>query len=134
MRKGRLALFIAVLALAISAVVALGTAKPAGAFIHEMIGASCSTNGAPEPPGQSGEAGNSTSFIRALQATGVISSITFDSTTGLATIHFDFTRPNAKFVSSGVDFQIPGTNIVLSPAPKLDPDAFAAFAHCANLR
>ena len=131
MKNARIALVVAAVTLALAAVVALGSARPAGAIIHEMVGASCSTNCAPEPPGQAG-ASNGNSFVRALQATGVISSIEVVGSNVI--VHFDFSQPNAKFVSSGHDFAIPGTNIILSPAPMLDPDAFAAFAHCMNLR
>ena len=125
--------------LVISAVLALANAKPSGAIIHEMIGASCRVDGfnnPPEPRGQSGAAGNAISFTRALQATGVISSI--DATATQVTIHFDLSRPNAKFVSAGFDLRIPngagpGVDLVFSPLPTIDGSTFPAFIHCANL-
>ena len=61
--------------LVVAAVVALATASPSGAFIHEMIGAGCRFGGEDvEPPGQSTgpKGGNAQSTIRALQSTGVI--------------------------------------------------------------
>ena len=123
----------------LTAAAALGVAgaQPSGAFIHEMIGASCRCGGADvEPPGQLGES-NGMSFIRALQATGVISSI--EATPTQVTINFDLSRPNAKFVSAGFALRIPngsgpGVDLVLSPLPTLDGSTFPAFVHCQNLR
>lgn len=117
-------------------VVALAPAKPTGAFIHEMIGASCRFGGEEvQPPGQVG-ASSGNSFIRALQATGVISSI--DVTATQVTINFDLSRPNAKFVSAGFSLRIPngagpGVDLVLNPLPTIDGSTFPAFIHCANL-
>ena len=130
---------VALAAAAIAAVLALATAKPSGAFIHEMIGASCRFGGQDvEPPGQvpGGPPGNATSTIRALQATGVISSIV--DTPTQRTINFDLSRPNAKFVSAGFDLRIPngagpGVDLVLNPLPTIDGSTFPAFIHCANL-
>ena len=134
----RIAVSAAVLAtLVVAAVVALATAAPSGAFIHEMIGASCRFGGADvEPPGQLGES-NGESFIRALQATGVISSIEVTSTQ--VTINFDLDRPNAKFVSAGFALRIPdgfgpGVDLVLNPLPTREGSTFPAFVHCANLQ
>ncbi len=136
MRKGIALSVVALAALVISAVLALASAKPSGAFIHEMIGASCRFGGEEvQPPGQLGESqGNS--FVRALQATGVISSI--DMTATQVTVHFDLSQPNAKFVSAGFDLRIPGgagpgVDLVLSPLPTIDGSTFPAFIHCANL-
>jgi hypothetical protein len=129
---------LALTTLAISAVVALATAKPSGAFIHEMIGASCRFGGQDvEPPGQvpgGPSSGNSTT--RALIASGVISSIV--DTPGQRTINFDLDRPNAKFVSAGFALRIPngagpGVDLVLNPLPTIDGSTFPAFIHCANL-
>lgn len=123
-------------ALAVTAVVLLASATPSSAFIHEMIGASCRFSGQDvEPPGQVG-ASNGNSFIRALQASGVISSIVTTATQ--VTINFDLSRPNAKFVSAGFDLRIPnafgpGVDLVLSPLPTIDGSTFPAFVHCANL-
>ena len=87
------------LALAVTAGVLVASAAPTDAFIHEMVGASCRFSGEDvEPPGQLG-ASHGNSFIRALQATGVISSIVPTATE--VTINFDLSRPNAKFVSAG---------------------------------
>src|SRR5262249_25505744 len=118
---------------------ALGSAKPSKAFIHEMVGASCrqSLLGDVEPPGQAPGTppGNGTSTLRALQATGVISSIV--ATPTLVTINFDLSRPNAKFVSAGFSLLIPngaapGVDLLLNPLPTLDGSTFPAFVHCAN--
>lgn len=110
--------------------------QPSGAFIHEMIGASWRFGGEEvQPPGQLGES-NGNSFIRSLQATGVISSIDVKATQ--VTIHFDLSRPNAKFVSAGFDLRIPNgagprVDLVLSPLGTIDRSRFPAFIHCANL-
>jgi hypothetical protein len=136
MRKRIVLTVLALAALVASAMLALASAKPSGAFIHEMIGASCRFGGEEvQPPGQLG-ASNGNSFIRALQATGVISSI--DVTATQVTIHFDLSQPNAKFVSAGFDLRIPngagpGVDLVLSPLPTIDGSTFPAFIHCANL-
>ena len=86
------------------------------------------------PPGQNRL--DSKSFVRALQATGFISSIDVSPT--VVVIHFDPTVPNSKFMSAGFDFTItdgfgPGVDLVLSPLVIPDP-AFPAHAACANLR
>jgi hypothetical protein len=126
-----------VAALTATAALGVASAQPSGAFIHEMIGASCRFGGADvEPPGQLGES-NGNSFIRALQATGVISSI--EATPTQVTINFDLSRPNAKFVSAGFALRIPdgsgpGVDLVLNPLPTLDGSTFPAFVHCENLR
>ena len=135
MKKAKLALAVGALAFVLAAAAVLATARPAGAIIHEMIGASCSVNGAPEPPGQAG-ASNGNSFVRALQATGVISSIVPTATN--VTINFDLSQPNAKFVSAGFSLVIPdgagpGVSLVLNPLPTIDGSTFPAFVHCANL-
>jgi hypothetical protein len=138
MRNGKIAAVVAVLALAVAAVAALTAAPPSNAIIHEMVGASCRVDGfdnPPEPPGQTG-ASNGDSFARALQATGVISSI--NATPTSVTINFDLSRPNAKFVSAGFSLVIPdgagpGVSLVLNPLPTIDGSTFPAFVHCANL-
>ncbi|KJK11827.1 hypothetical protein UB45_11315 [Terrabacter sp. 28] len=124
-------------ALAMTAGVLVASATPSSAFIHEMIGASCRFGGQDvEPPGQVG-ASSGNSFIRALQATGVISSIVQSATE--VTINFDLDRPNAKFVSAGFTLRIPngfapGVDLVLNPLPTINGSTFPAFIHCANLR
>jgi hypothetical protein len=139
--QNRIALSAAVLAtLVVAAVAALATAQPSGAFIHEMIGAGCRFGGEDvEPPGQTPgpPGGNAQSTIRALQATGVISSIEITATQQI--VHFDLSRPNAKFVSAGFNLTIPGggvggRDLVLAPLPTIVGSTFPAFVHCANLR
>lgn len=132
MRQLAIRLVVLVVAVVLSVVAALATSQPAGAIIHEIIGASCSVNGPPEPAGQAGDS-NGNSQLRALQASGFITSIQFNPSTGLVEVRFDYTRPNVKYVGSGTNFQIPGTNILLINAPVLSQEDFAAFAHCANL-
>ena len=130
---------IALTTLAVSAVLALASAKPSDAFIHEMIGASCRFGGEDvEPPGQvPGGPSNGNSTTRALIASGVISSIV--DTPTQRTINFDLSRPNAKFVSAGFALRIPngagpGVDLVLNPLPTIDGSTFPAFIHCANLK
>ena len=139
--QNRIAVSAAVLAaLVVAAVVALATAAPSGAFIHEMIGANCRFgNEDVEPPGQAPgpPGGNAQSTIRALQATGVISSIEITATQQI--VNFDLTRPNAKYVSAGFALTIPGAglegrDLVLNPLPVLAGSTFPAFVHCKNLR
>lgn len=138
MRNRRNEALVALLVMAVASVAALATAPRSKAIIHEMVGASCRVDGfanPPEPPGQTG-ASSGDSFARALQATGVISSI--DSTPTSVTINFDLTRPNAKFVSAGFSLVIPdgagpGVSLVLNPLPTIDGSAFPAFVHCSNL-
>jgi hypothetical protein len=137
MKNAKIALLVAAVTLALAAVAALGSARPAGAIIHEIVGASCSVNGAPEPPGQSPfgpSSGNST--LRALQATGVITSIVATPTN--VTVNFDLSQPNAKLVSAGftaviLNFFGPGVSLTLNPLPTLNGSTFPAFLHCANL-
>lgn len=134
-RFGRIVLPVAALATAVAAAVVLGTARPADAFIHEMIGASCRFGGDEVvPPGQAGES-NGKSFVAALRATGIISSIVTTPTS--VTVNFDLSKPSAKFTSAGFTLTIPngagpGVALVLNPLPVLDP-TFPAFVHCANL-
>lgn len=102
--------------------------------IHEIIGAACRAGGeSVRPPGQISF--GSQSFLRALQASGVISSIVVvgDDTT----INFDLNRPNSKYRSAGFSPTIPnafgpGADLTLNPLPQLDP-TFAAHANCRNL-
>ena len=77
MRKRVMLTAVALTTLAVSAVLALASAKPSDAFIHEMIGASCRFGGEDvEPPGQvPGGPSQGNSTTRALIASGVISSI-----------------------------------------------------------
>src|SRR5215510_3375629 len=135
MQKPKTLLAVSLIALAVASAAVLATASPSGAIIHEMIGASCSVNGPPEPSGQAGNS-NGNSFLRALQATGVISSI--DSSPTNVTVNFDLSRPNAKFVSAGFILTIPdgiapGVSLTLNPLPTLQGSGFSAFVHCATL-
>ena len=135
MRK-LIATFASIPVLAAAAVVALGTwqAQPADAIIHEKIAAACNADHVGEivPPGQ---VRDGRSFVRALQASGVIESI--DTTVpGQVTVTFDLDQPNSKYMSAGFDVTIPdgfgpGTDLILSPLPVPDPE-FAAHAHCKN--
>ena len=118
------------------ATLTVATAAPSGALIHEMIGASCRFGGEDvEPRGQAGGS-NGNSLVRALQATGVITSI--EVTPTQVTVNFDLDRPNAKFVSAGFSLTIPdgfapGVDLVLSPLPTIDGSTFPAYVNCANL-
>ena len=113
----------------------LATAQPAEASIHEIIAALCRGEDLGEviPPGQNRDG---QSFVRALQATGFITSI--EETATAVIIHFDTTVPNSKFMSAGFDLTLedeiaPGVDLVLSPLPIPDP-SFPAHARCRNLR
>jgi hypothetical protein len=122
---------------AVGLVFAIHLANPprAEAFIHEIIAAMCRFGGEEViPPGQVRD-GNS--FIRALQATGFITSMGFTAPDTF-TITFDPTVPASKFRDAGFDLTIPdgfapGIDLVLSPAVEPDPD-FPAHAACRNLR
>ena len=135
MRNLKVALSMASLGFVLAATAVLATPGPAGAIIHEMVGANCSFNGPPEPSGQAG-ASNGQSFFRALQSTGVISSIV--STPTNVTVNFDLSAPPAKYVSAGFALTIPdgfgpGVSLTLNPLPVLAGSNFPAFVHCANL-
>ena len=116
-----------------AALAVLATPRPAHAFIHEIIASLCKAPpGDTEPPGQSEP--DSKAFVRALMATGFISSI--EETATQTIIHFDPTVPNSKYKSAGFNLPIPGagTNgktLVLAPLVIPDPD-FPAHANCKN--
>ena len=122
--------------LAVGAAMTVALAAPATASgaIHEIIGAACRAGGEEVvPPGQ--VAFGSASFLRALQASGVITSIVESG--GDVTINFDLSRPNSKFVSAGFPLTIPdalgpGNDLTLNPLPIPD-STFAATANCQNL-
>jgi len=122
--------------LLLTAVLAVSLAAPATAlgFIHEIIGAGCRAGGEEViPPGQ---VRDGQSFVRALQATGVIESID-TSVEGQVTVNFDPDKPASKFISAGFDLTIPdgfgpGVDLILSPLLVPDP-AFPAHANCHNL-
>ena len=106
----------------------------AEASIHEIIAAMCRAGGEEVVPFGQNKDGNS--FLRALQASGFLTSI--EETDTAVILHFDATVPNSKFMSAGFDLTIPdavapGVDLVLSPLVVPNPD-FPAHARCANLR
>ena len=113
----------------------LATPKPAQASIHEIIGALCRAGGEEvKPPGQNNVTKNS--FVRALMATGFITSIDTSNPTRVV-FNFDPTVPNSKFRSAGFDLTLPneiapGVDLVLSPLVIPDED-FPAHANCHNV-
>ena len=115
-------------------IIALAAPATTFAFIHEKIGAACRAGGEEViPPGQIRDG---QSFVRALQATGIISSID-TSVAGQVTVNFDLSKPSAKYMSAGFALTIPdgagpGVDLILNPLPVLDP-SFPAFANCRNL-
>jgi hypothetical protein len=121
------------LSVMLATVLVLLSPARADASIHEIIAALCRAGGEEVvPPGQnrSGQ-----SFVRALQATGFIQSIT--QTPTLVTIRFNPNVPASKYVSAGFDLLIPdgfgdGVDLLLSPlvVPNLD---FPAHSHCHRL-
>ncbi len=124
-------MFVAGLLVALA--VPLAAPQSADAAIHEKIAAACRKGGEEVvPPGQ---VRDGMSFVRALQATGIIESIV--PGTGEVTINFDLSKPSSKFISAGADLTIPdffgpGVDLILSPEPVLNPD-FAAHANCKNM-
>jgi hypothetical protein len=124
-----------ILAAALVAAVNLTAPAQAEASIHEIIAALCRAGGEEVVPYGQNKSG--TSFVRALQASGFITSIDESDPTQVV-INFDPTVPNSKFVSAGFDLTIPngaapGVDLVLSPLVVPDPD-FPAHANCHNLR
>ena len=122
------------IALAVVAIltIMLITPRPAEASIHEIIAALCRAGGEEVAPHGQNKEGNS--FLRALMATGFITSI--ESTPTTFTITFDPTVPNSKFRSTGsnVSFTRPdGVLVTLIPGVEPDP-AFPAHSHCNNLQ
>ena len=124
---GLFALFVAV-------ALNLAVAAPAEGSIHEIIAALCRAGGEEVvPPGQNKQG---QSFVRALQASGFITSIV--PTPTLVTINFNVNSPNSKFMSAGFALTIPdgagpGVDLRLNPLPIPDP-SFPAHSHCANLK
>jgi len=123
------------LAAALVTAVHLAAPPPAHASIHEIIAALCRAGGEEVAPYGQNKFG-SPSFLRALQASGFISSIDTSDPTKVV-IHFDPTVPNSKFISAGIDLTIPdlvgpGVDLVLSPLVIPDPE-FPAHANCHNL-
>src|SRR4030095_10611638 len=90
-------------ALLLAVAVILVTPRKAEASIHEIIAALCRAGGEEVvPPGQNR---NGNSFVRALQATGFITSIDTSDPTNVI-VHFDPTVPNSKYISAGFDLTI----------------------------
>jgi hypothetical protein len=123
------------LALLLAVAVSLVTPRPAEASIHEIIAALCRAGGEEVVP--HGQNKDGQSFVRALQATGFITSIDTSDPTQVV-IHFDPTVPNSKYMSAGFSLTIPngaglGVDLVLDPLVVPDP-RFPAHANCANLR
>ena len=115
-------------------IVSFTTPSRAEASIHEIIAALCRAGGEEVAPFGQNKDGNS--FLRAIQASGFLTSIEATATT--VTLHFDPTVPNSKFMSAGFDLTIPdgagpGVDLILSPLPVPNPN-FPAHARCANLR
>ncbi len=127
MRRNWLAAIL--LALLLLLAVSLSRPRPAEAAIHEIIGALCRGSEV-VPPGQVREG---MSFIRALQASGFITSIV--ESPDNVTVNFNPTVPNSKFMDAGIgdltipDFFGPGVSLTLSPLVVPDPN-FPAHAHC----
>ena len=127
----------AILAASMVLLVNLFAPPKAEASIHEIIAALCrAVDEEVEPHGQNKMDG-SASFLRALQATGFLTSIDTSDPTKVV-LNFDPTVPNSKFISAGFDLTIPnavapGVDLVLSPLIVPNPN-FPAHARCANLR
>jgi hypothetical protein len=127
----------AILAASMVLLVNLFAAPKAEASIHEIIAALCrAVDEEVEPHGQN-KMDQSASFLRALQASGFLTSID-DSDPTKVVLNFDPTVPNSKFISAGRDLTIPngagpGVDLVLSPLVIPNPN-FPAHARCANLR
>ena len=126
-----------VLAAALVLVVNLSAPIPADASIHEIIAALCRAGSEEVVPHGQNKIDNSASFLRALQASGFITSIDTSDPTKV-TINFDPTVPNSKFISAGFPLTIedgvaPDVDLVLNPLIVPNP-AFPAHANCHNLR
>lgn len=133
MKLPKRVLAMGMLSLTLSTALVLVAPAPADAFIHEIIAALCREGGEEVvPPGQ---VRDGQSFVRALQATGLIDF--FEETPTAVIVHFDPTVPASKFKSAGFDLVIPdgvapGVDLILSPLVIPDP-TFPAHANCRNL-
>ena len=121
-------------AVLMAAALNLATPRPAEASIHEIIAALCRAGGEEVAPFGQNKPGRS--FVRALQASGFITSI--EESSELVTINFNVDSPNSKFKSAGFDLFIadgwaPGVDLILAPLPIPDM-TFPAHARCHNLR
>ena len=115
--------------------VSLAAPAPAEASIHEIIAALCRATGEEVVPFGQNKGG--TSFLRALQASGFLTSIDTSDPTKVV-LHFDPTVPNSKYMSAGFDLTLPdeiapGVDLVLSPLVIPNPN-FPAHEHCAFLQ
>ena len=127
----------AVLAAGMVLLVNLAVPPKAEASIHEIIAALCRAGGEEVAPRGQNKMDDSASFLRALQASGFLTSID-TSDPDKVVLNFDPTVPNSKFMSAGHDLTIPngagpGVDLVLSPLVIPDP-SFPAHSRCANLR
>jgi len=125
------------LAAALVLFVNLSVPPRAEASIHEIIAALCRAGGEEVVPHGQNKIDDSASFLRALQATGFITSIDTSDPTQVV-INFDPTVPNSKYISAGFDLTItdgvaPGIDLVLSPLVIPNPE-FPAHANCNNLQ
>lgn len=124
------------IALLIVLAVSLATPKPAGAVLDEIVAALCNGGDPLEPPGQTPPRSHGKSELRALQATGFITSIV--ETANNVTINFDSGVPASKFsvVSPEADLVLPnffGPGVSLTLSPEVEPDPnFPAHVHCFN--
>jgi hypothetical protein len=118
----------------------LGTAAPASATVHEIVGQWCSGRGELFPPGLSGGS-NADNFARPLFATGFASTVpNFDPDDGGpmepgVLIAFDFDHPAAKITGLGFFVQVdelPDGTPVYIEAFTLDTED--GFTNCARLR
>lgn len=127
----------AIMAVTMVLLVNLFAPPKAEASIHEIIAALCRAGGEEVAPKGQNKIDTSASFLRALQASGFLTSID-TSDPSKVVLNFDPTVPNSKFISAGFDLTIPdavapGVDLVLSPLVVPDPN-FPAHSHCANLR
>ena len=104
----------------------LAMIAPASATIHEVVASFCSGGqGNVFPPGQSNF--GSTSFLRALQASGTVTVLPDTPTVGAITIDYNEDSKAGKFSGTDVFFEVvPGIWIEV-----LEPD-HVAFEHCTN--
>ncbi|HEV8596836.1 MAG TPA: hypothetical protein VGR23_03865 [Candidatus Dormibacteraeota bacterium] len=119
----------------------IGAAQPASGTIHELVASFCSGRDVQDPPGQS--AFGTQSFVRALQATGVIQSIQFgvapagqpDPAAGTipVTVNFDYSRPASKFTATGGFIRIVDTAAGLTVYLTAGVPDHPAFDHCPKL-
>ena len=116
---------------------ALIATPPAEATVHEIVAQWCSGQDELNPPGLTGGS-NADNFAMPLVASGIVGEpIPFDppgaQPAGLL-IPFDYDRPNAKVVGTGVFIAIDETPAGPLYLELIEPDSgFAAFRHCPRL-